>query len=59
MIGKLEQDLLSVIDKNLEIILKLKGFIVVVVDQENPDNERLICIDRKGFDKDPEDAYDI
>ena len=49
MIGKLEQDLLSVIDKNLEIILKLKGFIVVVVDQENPDNERLICIDRKEF----------
>lgn len=59
MIEKFEQDLLSVIDENLEIILKLKGFIVVVVDQENPDKERLICIDRKEFDRDPEDAYDI
>lgn len=59
MIEKLEQDILSVIDENLDIILRLKGFIVVVVDQENPDKERLICIDRKEFDRDPEDAYDI
>lgn len=59
MIEKFEQDLLSVIDENLEIILRLKGFIVVAVDQENPDDEQLICIDRKEFDRDPEDAYDI
>lgn len=59
MIGKLEQDILSVIDENLEIILRLRGFIVVVVDQENPDTEQLICIDRQEFDRDPEDAYDI
>ena len=59
MIEKFEQDLLSVIDENLEIILKLKGFIVVVVDQENPDKERLICIDRQEFDGKFEDAYDI
>lgn len=44
MIGKLEQDILSIIDENLEIILRLKGFIVVAVDQENPDDEQLICI---------------
>ena len=59
MIDKLEQDLLSIIDENIDIILKLRGFIVVVVDQENPDTERLICIDRQEFDRDPEDAYDI
>lgn len=59
MIEKLEQDVLSVIGENLDIILKLRGFIVVVVDQENPDTERLICIDRQEFDGDPEDAYDI
>ena len=59
MIGKLEQDILSVIDENLDIILKLKGFIVVAVDQENPDNEQLICIDRQEFDGNFEDAYDI
>jgi len=59
MIGKLEQDILSIIDENLEIILRLKGFIVVAVDQENPDNEQLICIDRREFDGKFEDAYDI
>ena len=59
MIEKLEQDILSIIDENLDMILRLKGFIVVVVDQENPDTERLICIDRQEFDRDPEDAYDI
>ena len=59
MIGKLEQDILSIIDENLEIILRLKGFIVVAVDQENPDNEQLICIDRQEFDVNFEDAYDI
>ena len=59
MIEKLEQDILSIIDENLEIILRLKGFIVVAVDQENPDTEQLICIDRREFDRDPEDAYDI
>ena len=59
MIEKFEQDLLSVIDENLEIILKLKGFIVVVVDQENPDDEQLICIDRQEFDRDPEDAVKV
>ena len=59
MIGKLEQEILSVIEENLDIILRLKGFIVVAVDQENPYNEQLICIDRKEFDRDPEDAYDI
>lgn len=59
MIEKFEQDLLSVIDENLDIILKLKGFIVVVVDQENPDTEQLICIDRQEFDGNFEDAYDI
>lgn len=59
MIGKLEQDILSIIDENLEIILRLKGFIVVAVDQENPDDEQLICIDRQEFDGNFEDAYDI
>ena len=59
MIDKLEQDLLSIIDENIDIILKLRGFIVVVVDQENPDTERLICIDRQEFNGDFEDAYDI
>lgn len=59
MIGKLEQDILSIIDENLEIILRLKGFIVVVVGQENPDTEQLICIDRQEFDGNFEDAYDI
>lgn len=59
MIEKFEQDILSIIDENLEIILRLKGFIVVAVDQENPDTEQLICIDRKEFYRDPEDAYDI
>lgn len=59
MIGKLEQEILSVIEENLEIILRLKGFIVVAVDQENPDNEQLICIDRREFDGKFEDAYDI
>lgn len=59
MIEKFEQDLLSVIDENLEIILRLKGFIVVAVDQENPDTEQLICIDRQEFDGNFEDAYDI
>lgn len=59
MIEKLEQDILSIIDENLEIILRLKGFIVVVVDQENPDTEQLICIDRQEFDGNFEDAYDI
>ena len=59
MIEKFEQDLLSVIDENLEIILKLREFIVVVVDQENPDTEQLICIDRQEFDGNFEDAYDI
>lgn len=59
MIEKLEQDILSIIDENLDMILRLKGFIVVVVDQENPDTERLICIDRQEFDGDFEDAYDI
>lgn len=59
MIEKFEQDILSVIDENLDIILRLKGFIVVAVDLENPDTEQLICIDRKEFDRDPEDAYDI
>ena len=59
MIGKLEQEILSVIEENLDIILRLKGFIVVAVDQENPDDEQLICIDRQEFDRDPEDAYDI
>ena len=56
---KLEQELLSIIDENLELILRLRGFIVVVVDQENPDDEQLICINRQEFDRDPEDAYDI
>lgn len=59
MIEKFEQDILSIIDENLEIILRLKGFIVVVVDQENPDDEQLICIDRQEFDRNFEDAYDI
>ena len=59
MIGKLEQEILSVIDENLDIILRLKGFIVVAVDQENPDDEQLICIDRREFDGKFEDAYDI
>lgn len=59
MIEKPEQDLLSIIDENLETILRLKGFIVVVVDQENPDNEQLICIDSQEFDGKFEDAYDI
>lgn len=59
MIGKLEQDILSIIDENLDMILRLKGFIVVVVDQENPDTEQLICIDRQEFDGNFEDAYDI
>ena len=59
MIEKLEQDILSVIDENLDMILRLKGFIVVVVDQENPDTEQLICIDRQEFDRDHEDAYNI
>lgn len=59
MIGKLEQDILSIIDENLDMILRLKGFIVVVVDQENPDDEQLICIDRQEFDGNFEDAYDI
>lgn len=59
MIEKLEQYILSIIDENLEIILRLKGFIVVAVDQENPDDEQLICIDWQEFDRDPEDAYDI
>ena len=59
MIEKFEQDILSIIDKNLDMILRLKGFIVVVVDQENPDTEQLICIDRQEFDGNFEDAYDI
>jgi hypothetical protein len=59
MIGKLEQEILSVIEENLDIILRLKGFIVVAVDQENPDDEQLICIDRQEFDGKFEDAYDI
>lgn len=59
MIEKFEQDILSTIEENLDIILKLKGFIVVVVDQENPDTEQLICIDRQEFDGNFEDAYDI
>lgn len=59
MIDKLEQDLLSIIDRNIDIILKLRGFIVVVMDQDNPDTERLICIDRLDFSGDFEDAYDI
>ena len=59
MIDKLEQDLLSIIDENINIILKLRGFIVVLVDQENPNTERLICIDRQEFNGDFEDAYDI
>ncbi len=59
MIEKLEQDILSVIDENLDIILKLREFIVVVVDQENPDTEQLICIDWQEFDGNFEDAYDI
>lgn len=59
MIEKLERDILSTIEENLDIILKLKGFIVVVVDQENPDTEQLICIDRQEFDGNFEDAYDI
>lgn len=57
---KLEQDLLSIIDENIEIILRLQSFIVVVVDQENPDVERLICITRDEFNRrDLEDAYEI
>lgn len=59
MIEKFEQDILSIIDENLDMILRLKGFIVVVVDQENPDTEQLICIDRQEFDGNFEDAYDI
>ena len=59
MIEKFEQDILSIIDENLEIILRLKGFIVVAVGQENPDDEQLICIDRQEFDGNFEDAYDI
>lgn len=59
MIEKLEQEILSVIEENLDIILRLKGFIVVAVDQENPDDEQLICIDRQEFDRNFEDAYDI
>lgn len=59
MINKLEQEILSVIDENLDIILKLSGFIVVVVDQENSDTEQLICIDRQEFDGNFENAYDI
>lgn len=59
MIEKFEQDILSIIEENLDIILKLKGFIVVAVDQENPDTEQLICIDRQEFDGNFEYAYDI
>lgn len=60
MIDKLEQDLLSIIDENIDIILRLQSFIVVVVDQENPDVERLICITRDEFNRrNLEDAYDI
>ena len=59
MIEKFEQDILSIIEENLDIILRLKGFIVVAVDQENPDTEQLICIDRQEFDGNFEDAYDI
>lgn len=59
MIEKLEQDILSIIEENLDIILRLKGFIVVAVDQENQDTEQLICIDRQEFDGNFEDAYDI
>ena len=59
MIEKFEQDILSIIEENLDIILRLKGFIVVAVDQENPDDEQLICIDRQEFDRNFEDAYNI
>lgn len=60
MIDKLEQDLLSIIDENLETILRLQGFIVVVVDQDKPYVERLICIMRDEFNRENlEDAYDI
>lgn len=60
MIDKLEQDLLSIIDENLETIMRLQGFIVVVVDQENPETERLICVTRDEFNRrNLEDAYDI
>lgn len=60
MIDKLEQDLLSVIDENLETIMRLQGFIVVVVDQENPEAERLICVTRDEFNRrNLEDAYEI
>lgn len=60
MIDKLEQDLLSVIDENLETIMRLQGFIVVVVDQENPETERLICVTRDEFNRrNLEDAYEI
>lgn len=60
MIDKLEQDLLSIIDENLETIMRLQGFIVVVVDQENPETERLICVTRDEFNRrNLEDAYEI
>lgn len=60
MIDKLEQDLLSIIDENLETIMRLQGFIVVVVDQENPETERLICVTRDEFNRSNlEDAYEI
>ena len=60
MIDKLEQDLLSVIDENLETIMRLQGFIVVVVDKENPETERLICVTRDEFNRrNLEDAYEI
>lgn len=36
MIEKLERDILSTIEENLDIILKLREFIVVVVDQKKP-----------------------
>lgn len=60
MIDKLEQDLLSIIDENIDIILRLQSFIVVVVDQDKPYVERLICIMKDEFNrKNLEDAYDI
>lgn len=60
MIDKLEQDLFSIIDENLETIMRLQGFIVVVVDQENPETERLICVTRDEFNRrNLEDAYEI
>ena len=60
MIEKLEQDILSIIDENLDMILRLKGFILVVVDQDKTYVERLICIMRDEFNRrNLEDAYDI